>query len=82
MRMNRTGDSAPKQATNLSINRSLLLAAREKKNNLSATLEEALRERLGVEAREDWPAENARAFEEYYAVVAERGVFGDSVRRF
>ncbi|MEO1170593.1 MAG: type II toxin-antitoxin system CcdA family antitoxin [Myxococcota bacterium] len=81
MRMKGSDDTA-KQPTNLSINSALLRAARERKINLSATLEQALRERIATAEREDWLAENADAFEEYDRVVAGIGVFGDSVRRF
>jgi antitoxin CcdA len=73
---------APKQATNLSINRDLLNAAREAGINLSAVLEEALREKVAVARRERWKQENAEAIAEYNDLVAEHGVFSEGRRSF
>lgn len=68
---------APKQATNLSINRDLLDAAREVGINRSAALEEALKEKVAAARREKWKRENAEAIAEYNDLIAERGVFAD-----
>jgi antitoxin CcdA len=65
----------PKQATNLSINRDLLDAAREAGVNLSAALEEALKEKVATAHREKWKRENAEAIAEYNDLIAEHGVF-------
>jgi len=73
---------APKQATNLSINRDLLNAAREAGVNLSAALEEALQEKVAAARREKWKRENAEAIAEYNNFVAEHGVFSDGRRSF
>jgi antitoxin CcdA len=73
---------APKQATNLSINRDLLNAAREAGINLSAALEEALQEKVAAVRREKWKRENAEAIAEYNDLVAEHGVFSDGQRSF
>jgi len=73
---------APKQATNLSINRDLLNAAREAGVNLSAALEEALQEKVAAARREKWKRENAEAIAEYNDFIAEHGVFSDGHRRF
>jgi antitoxin CcdA len=73
---------APKQATNLSINRDLLNAAREAGVNLSAALEEALQEKVAAARREKWKRENAEAIAEYNDLVAEHGVYSDGQRSF
>jgi antitoxin CcdA len=73
---------APKQATNLSINRDLLNAAREAGVNLSAALEEALQEKVAVARREKWKRDNAEAIADYNELVAEHGVFSEGQRSF
>ena len=73
---------APKQATNLSINRDLLNAAREAGINLSAALEEALQEKVAAVRREKWKRENAEAIAEYNDLIAEHGVFSEGQRSF
>ena len=73
---------APKQATNLSIDRELLDAAREAGVNLSAALEEALREKVAVARREKWKRENAEAIAEYNDFIAEHGIFSEGQRSF
>jgi antitoxin CcdA len=77
-----TNRKAPKQATNLSIDRDLLNEAREAGVNLSAVLEEALRVKLAAARREKWKRENAEAIAEYNELVAEHGVFSDGRRSF
>ncbi len=72
----------PKQATNLSIDRELLNAAREAGVNLSAVLEEALAERVAVAKREAWVKENSKAIAAYNDFVSEHGVFSDGERSF
>jgi antitoxin CcdA len=73
---------APKQAANLSINRDLLDAAREAGVNLSAALEEALKEKVAAARREKWKRENAEAIADYNALIAEQGVFSEGQRSF
>jgi len=73
---------APKQATNLSIDRDLLNEAREAGVNLSAALEEALREKVAAARREKWKRENAEAIAEYNDLLAEHGVFSEGQRTF
>lgn len=72
----------PKQATNLSIDRDLLNAAREAGVNLSAALEEALQQKVAAARREQWKRENAQAIAEYNDRVAEHGVFSEGHRSF
>ena len=73
---------APKQATNLSIDRDLLNAAREAGVNLSAALEEALREKVAAARRDKWKRENAEAIAEYNDLIAEHGIFSEGQRSF
>ncbi len=73
---------APKKPTNLSVNSDLLRIARELDINLSATLEQALAERVRQTRRERWLAENREAIVAYNAYVEAHGVFGDGVRSF
>lgn len=73
---------APKQATNLSIDRDLLNEAREAGVNLSAALEEALREKVAAARREKWKRDNAEAIAEYNDLIAEHGIFSEGQRSF
>lgn len=74
--------SAPKKATNLSINSDLLGKARAMDINLSSTLEQALAEVLKQRQRAQWLAENQPAIQAYNAQVEEQGVFSDGLRSF
>jgi len=74
--------SAPKKPTNLSINSDLLRQAKELKINLSQSLEEHLADLILQHRRQLWLVENREAIEAYNRKVAERGVFGDQVRKF
>ena len=71
-----------KQATNVSINRELLDAAREAGVNRSAALEEALKEKVAAARREKWKQENAGAIADYNDFIEKHGVFSDSNRSF
>lgn len=73
---------APKKATNVSINSDLLEKARKLDINLSATLEQALAEKLRHEQRAQWLRENADAMTAYNQFVESNGTFSDSVRKF
>lgn len=73
---------APRKATNVSINCDLLEQARDLKLNLSATLEQALVEKLREQTRQQWRDENAAAIEAYNTEVEKHGTFGDCVRTF
>jgi antitoxin CcdA len=74
--------SRPRKATNLSIDRDLLDAAREYGINLSATLEDALGERIRALREQEWLAENREAIERYNESVERDGTFSDSLRPF
>jgi antitoxin CcdA len=71
-----------RRPVNLSVDAQLLEAARAAELNLSATLEQALRERLRRLSAERWLAENRRAIDVYNEQVADQGVFGDGLRSF
>jgi antitoxin CcdA len=74
--------SAPRKATNLSVNSDLLARARALNINLSRVFEERLAEVVRQAERERWMKENRAAIEDYNARVAGSGSFGDTVRRF
>lgn len=74
--------SAPKKPTNLSINSDLLAKSRSLDINLSATLEQALKEKLAEQTAEAWKQENRLAIEAYNGFVEENGVFSDDFRQF
>ena len=74
--------SAPKKATNLSINSDLLKRTRALKINLSATLERALEDELAQHEADQWVEENRNAIHRYNEVVEQHGCFGDEFRSF
>ena len=74
--------AAPKKATNLSLNSDLLEKARGLKVNLSATLEQALSNKLKSVEAEKWKRENKAAVEAYNEFVAENGCLSDEYREF
>jgi len=71
-----------KSATNVSIRRDLLEAARAEKINLSATLEQALIEKLREAQQRQWREENREAITAYNQHVEKHGVFSDGSRSF
>lgn len=74
--------SAPKKATNLSINSDLLAKSRALNINLSAALEQALQQQLAQARSAQWAQENKAAIAAYNAFVEEKGCFGDEFREF
>lgn len=73
---------APKKPTNLSLNSDLLEKARALNINLSATLEQTLKEKLkNIEAKK-WVEENRNAINAYNDFVDENGCFSDEFRDF
>lgn len=74
--------TAPKKATNLSLNSDLLEKARGLKVNLSATLEQALSNKLKSVEAEKWKRENKAAVKAYNEFVAENGCLSDDYREF
>lgn len=77
-----TTRALPKSATNVSIRRDLLEAARASKVNLSATLEQALIEKLGEVQQRQWREENRESIAAYNQHVEKHGVFSDGSRNF
>ncbi|KJS07853.1 MAG: acetoacetyl-CoA synthase [Gammaproteobacteria bacterium BRH_c0] len=73
---------APKKPTNLSLNSDLLEKCRAMNINLSATLEQALAERLAKSRADNWAAENKKAIRAYNEFVEENGCFGDEYKEF
>lgn len=71
-----------KSATNVSIRRDLLEAARASKINLSATLEQALIEKLREAQQRQWREENRESIAAYNQHVEKHGVFSDGSRSF
>jgi antitoxin CcdA len=74
--------SAPRKATNLSVNSDLLRKARECGLNLSAVMEAALVEEIRKAQRERWLAENREAIDAYNEDIERNGVFSDGLRSF
>ena len=74
--------SAPKKATNLSVNSDLLNKARKHKINLSATFESALTELLKEKQKEEWLNSNRDAIKAYNKHVTKKGVFSKALRSF
>lgn len=72
----------PKSATNVSIRRDLLDAARASKINLSATLEQALIAKLREAQDRQWREENRESIAAYNEHVEKHGVFSDGSRSF
>ncbi|RUO39122.1 acetoacetyl-CoA synthase [Pseudidiomarina aestuarii] len=74
--------NALKKPTNVSINSDLLEKSRALNINLSATLEQALVEKLRAEQRDQWLRENSDAMASYNKFIESNGSFSDSVRKF
>ncbi|TBR43545.1 acetoacetyl-CoA synthase [Marinomonas agarivorans] len=74
--------NAPKKATNLSINSDLLAKSRKLDVNLSATLEQALNQKLAEDAAASWKDKNSTAIKAYNSFVEENGMFSDEFRSF
>lgn len=72
--------NAPKKPTNLSINSELLLAARELKINLSATLEQALIQAVKEKKKKLWLEENKEAVTACNEFAEKNGLFADKYR--
>ena len=75
-------NKAPKKATNLSLNSDLLKRSKALDINLSATLEQALKEKLAKSEAKKWLEENKNAIKAYNEFIDENGCFGDEYRTF
>ena len=74
--------SAPKKPTNVSINRELLRKAKEFEINLSATLEQALMEKVKQRQQELWLSANKSAIDEYNQYTEQNSNLNDPLRSF
>lgn len=75
-------ERAPKKATNLSLNKDLLIEAKRLKINLSATLEYALVEEVKVRQEQEWIKNNKASLEACNKLADENGLFSDTFRDF
>ncbi len=75
-------ESAPKKATNLSINSDLLNKAKSLNINLSATFENALTELITKKQEEQWLQANKASIKAYNKYVDKNGVFSKNLRSF
>jgi antitoxin CcdA len=71
-----------KVATNVSLRRDLVQAARRFEINISEVIEQALADAVSERERQAWIDENEDAIDAYNAKVSRRGVFSDGIRRF
>lgn len=77
-----TDKHTAKKPANLSINKELLAEARALKINLSATLEQALTEKIRTERRKQWLEENQHAIDACNELAENSGLFADKHRAF
>jgi antitoxin CcdA len=73
---------APKKATNLSLNSDLLKKTKALNINLSATLEQALKDKLKSLEANKWVKENQNAIKAYNNFVDDNGCFADEFKEF
>ena len=74
--------SAPKKPTNVRLNSDLLKKSRALNINISATLEQALADKLSRQRSEEWAKENKNAIKAYNEFIEENGCFSDEHRTF
>lgn len=74
--------SAPKKPTNVSINSELLRKAKEFEINLSATLEQALVEKVKQRQQELWLSANKSAIDDYNQYTGQNNNPNDPHRGF
>ena len=75
-------ESAPKKATNLTINADLLKKAKELKINLSKSFETFLDSLIREREEKKWHEENRSAVDEYNDRIEKKGAFSDTIRSF
>jgi len=73
---------SPKKATNLSLNSDLLKKTRALNINLSATLEQALKDKLKSIEANKWVKDNKNAIQAYNEFIDDNGCFSDEFRKF
>jgi len=72
--------TAKKKATTLSINSDLLRQVKELNINISATLQDALEEKLVLQKQKNWQKENKKWIEDYNKHIKEDGLISDELR--
>ena len=72
----------PKRPTNLSVDPDLLKRAKALGINVSAVLDDSLRERIRQEEERRWLEDNKEAFEALNRETREHGVWSERLRRF
>jgi len=80
--LNAYDTSAPKKPTNLTVNSDLLRIAKELNINVSATLEQALADKVRAQRRQIWLAENKQAIDDYNQFIDNNEIFSDALRKF
>ncbi len=80
--LNAYDTSAPKKPTNLTVNSDLLRIAKELNINVSATLEQALADKVRAQRRQAWLAENKQAIDDYNQFIDNNETFSDALRKF
>jgi antitoxin CcdA len=75
-------ESAPKKATNLSLNSDLLRKAKELNINLSVAFENTLIQLIKENQKEQWLQSNKESIEAYNKYVSKNGVFSKGIRSF
>ena len=80
--LNTYDTSAPKKPTNLTVNSDLLRIAKELNINVSATLEQALADKVRAQRRQIWLAENKQAIDDYNQFIDNNEIFSDALRKF
>lgn len=73
-------ETAVKKPTNVSLNADLLAKARAENINISATLEQALLEKLKQKARDNWLNQNRSAINAMNEFTDKQGLFSDEHR--
>jgi antitoxin CcdA len=74
--------TAPKKATNISINSDLIQKAKAYKINLSKTLEKELDSILRKKVEEKWLKDTQDAVNSYNRHIAKNGTFGQQVKGY
>ena len=74
--------TAPKKATNISINSDLIEKAKAYKINLSKTLEQKLDSILRKKVEEKWIKDTQDAVDSYNKHIAKNGTFGQQVKGY
>jgi len=80
--LNTYDTTAPKKPINLTVNSDLLRIAKALNINVSATLEQALAEKVREQQRQTWLAEHKPAMDDYNQFIENSGVFSDGLRKF